>query len=50
MKTKDTIAVLLSLPKTIYFNIKYLPLSQALKLPIWLHYSTKVKSCYRGGG
>lgn len=25
-----------TLPKTIYFNFKYLPLKQAIKLPIWL--------------
>ena len=28
--------LLSSLPKTIYFNFHYLPLRQALKLPIWL--------------
>lgn len=33
--------ILLSLPKSIYFNFCYLPMSQAYKLPIWISYNTK---------
>lgn len=29
--------VLRSLPKTVYFNLHYLPLRQAAKLPVWLY-------------
>ena len=32
---------ILSLLKTIWFNIRYLPLRQALKLPVAIHYKTK---------
>lgn len=32
------IEFLLSLPKTIYFNFKYLPFNQAIKLPILIRY------------
>ena len=34
---------LLSLPKTIWFNLRYLPFRQAIKLPIAIHYSTKCR-------
>lgn len=33
---------LASLPKTVYFNLKTLPLKQALKLPILVGYKTKI--------
>lgn len=33
---------LLSIPKTVYFNFRYLPFRQAVKLPICFHYSTKI--------
>lgn len=43
METKDFINIVLSIPKTIYFNFRYLPFKQAIKLPIWLTYNTFVK-------
>lgn len=39
--------VLLSVPSTVYFNFRYLPVSQAIKLPVWVTYDTNVK--IRGG-
>jgi len=36
---------LLDLPKIVYFNIRFLPLSQAVKLPIWIGRHVKVKEC-----
>lgn len=43
----DWIKILLSIPKTIYFNFHYLPIRQALKLPICIVYNAKTK--IRGG-
>lgn len=34
--------VILSLPKTIWFNLNYLPFHQALKFPLFIHYNTEV--------
>lgn len=41
--------VFLSLPKTIWFNFRYLPLLQAIKLPVWIATNVKIKSMYRFG-
>lgn len=32
---------LLGLPKTIYFNLKYLPIKQAITLPIFISHKVK---------
>lgn len=42
------ITKLLSIPKTIWFNLKYLPLKQAVRLPVWVHWNTHVR-VQRGG-
>lgn len=34
--------ILLSIPRTILFNFRYLPFSQAIKLPVWIAYNCKV--------
>ena len=39
---------ILSLPKTIWFNLRYLPFKQAIRFPIAVHYNTTVK-CRLGG-
>lgn len=45
MRTFGTyIEVILSLPKSIYFNLKYFPILTALKLPILISYRTKLAS------
>lgn len=41
------LTIFLSIPKTIYFNLRYLPFRQAKKLPIWVTYNSKIKI---GGG
>ena len=33
---RNILNILLSVPKTIFFNFRYLPFKQAIKLPIWL--------------
>ena len=35
--------LLFSVPKTIWFNFRYLPMKQAKKLPIWIHYGTNIE-------
>lgn len=49
MTLTKLLTILLSVPKTIWFNLRYMPLRQAVALPIWLHHSVCVKKCYRGG-
>lgn len=38
----DLLVIILSIPKTVYVNFRYLPFRQACKLPIWTHYNTKI--------
>ena len=54
MKINNLYLRIISLPKTIYFNFKYLPVRQAIKLPIFVSYNTflgktkgniKINSC-----
>lgn len=40
--------ILLSLPKTIWFNFRYFPVRQAIHLPVWIACNCKVKMS-RGG-
>lgn len=40
MSLKEIIVIALSLPKTIYFNIRYLSFKDAIHLPIFLRYDT----------
>lgn len=37
---RKIIEILLSLPKTLYCNLTWLPFHQAIRLPIWVHYKT----------
>ena len=41
---RKMIILLLSIPKSVFFNFKYLPIKQAIKLPILLSYNTKVNN------
>lgn len=34
--------IIMSIPKTIYFNLRYLPFRQAIKFPIIVHWNTRV--------
>ena len=40
---------ILTLPRTIWFNFRYLPLRQAFYLPIWVANNVRIRSLYRGG-
>lgn len=46
MTLSKLLTILLSVPKTAWFNLRYMPLRQAILFPIWLHYSVKVKNKY----
>ena len=43
------LSIILAIPKTIYFNLRYLPLRQAIHLPIWLATNVRIRNMYRGG-
>lgn len=49
MKITDLLGIFFSIPKTVYFNLRYLPVAQAVHLPIWLHYSVCIRKCKSGG-
>jgi hypothetical protein len=40
--------ILLSFPKTVWFNFRFFPFRQAFKLPIWIALNTKIKQLSRG--
>lgn len=40
--------LLISFPKTVYFNMKVFPLRKAIYLPILIHYKVKLDKCSRG--
>ncbi len=47
-KIKLVFYIVLSLPKTIVFNLLYLPLRLALTLPIFIGYDVKIVEAHRG--
>ena len=42
MRISEIINILISIPKTILFNFRHLPFSQAIKLPIWIACNCKI--------
>lgn len=44
LNIKNKIKLILSLPKSIYFNFKVLPADQAVKLPVLVSYDTELRS------
>lgn len=48
MTFNQAIKYILSVPKTIYFNFRTLPIKQAVKLPIFVSYATKFMYLRRG--
>ena len=44
-KLRSYYLYMLGLPKTLYFNLKYFPLSQALKLPVFVSHRVWLKQC-----
>ena len=47
-KIKTYLEIILSFPKTLIFNLQALPLKQALHLPVFVHYNTKLINIHRG--
>ena len=43
------LSALLGLPKTIWFNLRYLPLKQGICFPIILAFNVKIRKMYLGG-
>lgn len=43
-----SLKMILSLPKIVWFNFKVFPARTALKLPIWIHYHTKIGKVQKG--
>ena len=43
------LTILLAFPRSLWFNLQYLPFSQAVKMPVWLAPNARVKKMYRGG-
>lgn len=41
--------VLFSIPKTLWFNLRYLPFSQGVRLPVWLAANVRIPHMHRGG-
>jgi acetyltransferase-like isoleucine patch superfamily enzyme len=39
--------IIRSIPKTIYFNLRYLPFKQAIKLPVWVASNVRIKQLNR---
>ena len=44
-KMRSYFLYILGLPKTIYFNLKYFPLAQAIKLPVFISHRVWLKQC-----
>lgn len=40
--------ILRSIPRTIWFNFRYLPFRQAIRLPIWIANNVRIKELHRG--
>lgn len=49
MALRKILTLIFSLPRTIWFNLRWLPIGQAIKLPIWLAPNVRVKRMWRGG-
>lgn len=45
---RRTFKILFSIPKTIWFNLRYLPFRQAIKLPIWVAGNVRIRELHRG--
>lgn len=40
---------LLSVPRSIWFNFRYLPFKEAIHLPIWIANNVRIRHLYKGG-
>lgn len=47
-KIKEKINILISLPKTVYFNFKVLPFNKAIKLPFFIQNDVELGNLYKG--
>lgn len=49
MSINKWLRIVLAMPRTIYFNLRYLPLKQAIHLPVWIANNVRIRDMYRGG-
>lgn len=42
------LSIILSIPRTVYFNIRYLPFKKAIHLPIWIANNVRVRNLHYG--
>lgn len=49
MSLSYTLKRLLTFPRTLWFNLRYLPFREAIHLPIWVANNVRVKNLHRGG-
>ena len=42
-------SIILSIPRTVWFNFRFLPLKYAIKLPIWIANNVRIRNLRRGG-
>lgn len=40
---------ILSVPRSIWFNFRYLPFKEAIHLPIWIANNVRIRNLYKGG-
>lgn len=40
--------ILFSIPRTIWFNLRFLPICHAVKLPVWIANNVRIKEFHRG--
>lgn len=43
------LTALISLPRSVWFNFRYLPFSHAIKMPVFLAPNVRIKNMWRGG-
>lgn len=48
-RMNDIVRLLLGLPKTIRFNLKYFPFKQAIRLPVFISHQVWLKELGGGG-
>lgn len=46
---KRWISIVCSIPRTVWFNFRYLPFLCALKLPIWIANNVRIRNLHKNG-
>ena len=43
------LSIVFSIPRTLWFNLRYLPFFKAIKLPIWIANNVKIRNMHKNG-